>query len=182
MGPELRPRICRMREGLAQPDIARETRPDGSFVLRSRTPLGPFRRSVIDWLVHWATLTPDVPFLAERIRRQGESASWRVVTYADALRQTRSIGQALLDLAAAPERPVTVLSDNSINHALFALGAIWAGDEIRAAAPNHPLVRHGGESALGFVVFAGTVAPALNALPALLAVVVGEIFRIRSWP
>ncbi len=64
---------------------------------------------------------------------------------------------------------------------LFALGAIWAGDEIRAAAPNHPLVRHGGENALGFVLFAGTVAPALNALPALLAVVVGEIFRIRSW-
>jgi feruloyl-CoA synthase len=127
MGPELRPRICRMREGLAQPDIARETRPDGSFVLRSRTPLAPFRRSVIDWLVHWATLTPDVPFLAERIRRQGESASWRVVTYADALRQTRSIGQALLDLAAAPERPVTVLSDNSINHALMTLAAMLVG-------------------------------------------------------
>jgi hypothetical protein len=64
---------------------------------------------------------------------------------------------------------------------LFALGAVWAGDEIRAAAPNHPLVRHGGEAALGFVIFAGTVAPALNALPALLALVVGEIFRIRSW-
>ena len=64
---------------------------------------------------------------------------------------------------------------------LFALGAIWAGDEIRAAAPNHPLVRHGGEAALGFVVFAGTVAPALNALPALLGVIVGEILRIRSW-
>jgi hypothetical protein len=64
---------------------------------------------------------------------------------------------------------------------LFTLGAIWAGDEIRAAAPNHPLVRHGGEAALGFVVFAGTVTPALNALPALLAVVVGEIQRIRSW-
>ncbi len=64
---------------------------------------------------------------------------------------------------------------------LFTLGAIWAGDEIRAAAPNHPLVRHGGEAALGFVVFAGTVTPALNALPALLAVVVGEILRIRSW-
>jgi hypothetical protein len=64
---------------------------------------------------------------------------------------------------------------------LFALGAIWAGDEIRAAAPNHPLVRHGGEAVLGFVVFAGTVAPALNALPALLGVIVGEILRIRSW-
>ncbi|MBK5196808.1 MAG: hypothetical protein JJE37_00800 [Methyloceanibacter sp.] len=64
---------------------------------------------------------------------------------------------------------------------LFALGAIWAGDEIRAADPNHPMVRHGGQAALGFVVFAGTVAPALNALPALLAVIVGEILRIRSW-
>jgi hypothetical protein len=64
---------------------------------------------------------------------------------------------------------------------LFALGAIWAGDEIRAAAANHPLVRHGGEAALGFVVFAGTVAPALNALPAFLGVIVGEILRIRSW-
>jgi feruloyl-CoA synthase len=127
MGPELRPGICSVREGLAQPDIARETRPDGSFVLRSHTPLAPFRRSVIDWLVHWATLTPDVPFLAQRIRRQGESASWRVVTYADALRQTRSIGQALLDLAAAPERPVTVLCDNSINHALMTLAAMLVG-------------------------------------------------------
>ncbi len=31
------------------------------------------------------------------------------------------------------------------------------------------------------VVFAGTVAPALNALPALVAVVAGEILRIQSW-
>jgi feruloyl-CoA synthase len=40
-----------------------------------------------------------------------------VLTYADALRHTRSIGQALLELRVAPQRPVTVLSDNSINHA-----------------------------------------------------------------
>ena len=33
----------------------------------------------------------------------------------------------------------------------------------------------------GVVLFAGTVAPALNALPALLAVVAGEVLRIRSW-
>jgi hypothetical protein len=64
---------------------------------------------------------------------------------------------------------------------LFALGAVWAGDELRPAAPSHPMLRHGGASALGCVVFAGTVTPALNALPALLAVVVGEILRIRSW-
>jgi hypothetical protein len=33
----------------------------------------------------------------------------------------------------------------------------------------------------GAVLFAGTVAPALNALPGLLAVVVGAVLRIRSW-
>lgn len=64
---------------------------------------------------------------------------------------------------------------------LFALGAVWVGDELRAAAPNAPMIRHGGASALGFVLFAGTVTPALTALPALVAVVVGEILRIRSW-
>jgi hypothetical protein len=64
---------------------------------------------------------------------------------------------------------------------LFALGAVWVGDELRAAAPDNPMVRHGGASTLGFVLFAGTVTPALTALPALLAVVVGEILRIRSW-
>jgi hypothetical protein len=31
------------------------------------------------------------------------------------------------------------------------------------------------------VLFAGTVAPALNALPGLIAVVAGEVLRIRSW-
>ena len=51
---------------------------------------------------------------------------------------------------------------------LFALGAVWAGDEIRAAAPNHPLVRHGGEAALGFVVFAGRGQSAPNAFPTIL--------------
>ena len=33
----------------------------------------------------------------------------------------------------------------------------------------------------GFVLFAGTVAPALTALPALVAIIAGEALRIRSW-
>jgi hypothetical protein len=63
---------------------------------------------------------------------------------------------------------------------LFALGAIWAGDELRAAAPDDPLVRDGAPI-FGMVLFAGTVGPALTALPALIAVVAGEVLRIRSW-
>jgi hypothetical protein len=63
---------------------------------------------------------------------------------------------------------------------LFALGAMWTGDELRAAAPNHPLLRDGAPI-FGMVLFAGTVTPALNALPAVIAVVAGEVLRFRSW-
>jgi hypothetical protein len=64
---------------------------------------------------------------------------------------------------------------------LFALGAVWVGDELRAAAPDDPLLRHGGARVIGAVLFAGTVGPALNALPALIAVVAGEVLKMRSW-
>jgi hypothetical protein len=64
---------------------------------------------------------------------------------------------------------------------LFALGAIWAGDELRAAAPHDPLLHHGAAPVFGMVLFAGTVAPALTSLPALVAVVAGEVLKLRSW-
>ena len=64
---------------------------------------------------------------------------------------------------------------------LFALGAMWVGDELRAAAPNDPMLRHGADRIFGVVLFAGTVTPALTILPALGAVIAGEVLRIRSW-
>jgi hypothetical protein len=63
---------------------------------------------------------------------------------------------------------------------LFALGAVWVGDELRAAAPHDPMLRHGADRAFGLVFFVGTVAPALTVLPALAAVVAGEVLRLRS--
>jgi hypothetical protein len=64
---------------------------------------------------------------------------------------------------------------------LFALGAMWVGDELRAAAPHDPMLRHGADRIFGVILFAGTVTPALTILPALAAIVAGEVLRIRSW-
>lgn len=113
---------------LARPDIEREARADGSFIIRSRTPLGAYARSPADWLVQWAARTPDAVFVAERAQ-PGERgpALWRCVTYGDALRRARGVAQALLDLGIARDRPVVILSDNSVNHALLVLGAMMAG-------------------------------------------------------
>ena len=64
---------------------------------------------------------------------------------------------------------------------LFALGALWVGDELRIAAPHEPMLHHGAAPVFGVVLFASTVAPALTCLPGLIAVVVGEVLRVRSW-
>lgn len=64
--------------------------------------------------------------------------------------------------------------------ALFALGALWVGNELRAAAPGHPVLEMGAPW-FGVALFTTTVAPTLTIFPALIAVVVGEVLRIRSW-
>lgn len=64
---------------------------------------------------------------------------------------------------------------------LFALGALWVGDELRAAAPYDPMLRHGAAPMFGMVLFASTVTPALTVLPAAIAAIVGEVLRLRSW-
>jgi hypothetical protein len=63
---------------------------------------------------------------------------------------------------------------------LFVLGALWVGDELRAAAPNDPVLAMGANW-FGIVLFVGTVTPALTVLPAAIAAIVGEALRIRSW-
>ena len=46
--------------------VVAEHRDDGSILLRSPAPLGPFARCVGDLLRHWAEFAPDRVFLAER--------------------------------------------------------------------------------------------------------------------
>jgi hypothetical protein len=64
--------------------------------------------------------------------------------------------------------------------ALFWLGGTWVGEELRDAALDDPFVAEGAP-VLGTILFAGTVFPALTALPGVLATVIGEALRIRSW-
>jgi feruloyl-CoA synthase len=127
---------------LAVPDIERENRADGSFVLRSRTALRAFDRSPVDWLVKWASATPDAPFLAERERDSAgaQGVRWRVLSYRQVLTAVRAIGQALIDLRMPPERPVVVLSDNSVNHALLSLATMYAGRRSASVSPAYARV------------------------------------------
>jgi len=112
-----------------------EAREGRSRILRSPIPLAPFPRAVGEWLVHWARTSPDRVFLAERA---GEA--WRKVTYAGALDAVRSIGEALLARGLSADRPVAILSDNSVDHALLALGAMHAGIPASPISPAYSLM------------------------------------------
>jgi len=112
-----------------------ERRADGALVLGSGHALGDYARCVGDWLVRWAREAPDRVFLAER-RAEG----WRTVSYAQALEAARRIGQALLERGLGPERPVAILSDNSVDHALLALGAMHAGVPVAPISPAYSLM------------------------------------------
>lgn len=108
---------------LAPPRVARMVFDDGSFVLRSPEPLKPYSRCVGEWVERWAAETPDAPAAAER-RADG---SWRRLTWRQLRQAVGAVAQGLLDMDLPPQRPVVVLSDNSIDHLLLMLAAMHVG-------------------------------------------------------
>lgn len=63
---------------------------------------------------------------------------------------------------------------------LVLLGGSWVGAELRALVPEDPMVENAAP-VFGIVLFTWTVAHALTALPALLAVIAGEALRLKTW-
>jgi feruloyl-CoA synthase len=111
-------------QGLAIPDIERTDLADGSFILRSRERPRPAARRVGDWLDHWARVTPDAPFLAER---GPDGQSWRTLSYAQVRHQIGAIAQGLLNMGMCAAAPVVILSENSVDVALLKLAAMHVG-------------------------------------------------------
>jgi feruloyl-CoA synthase len=100
----------------------------GVQYLRAEQDLQPYARRMTDRLLHWAQTDPQRLFMARRERlADGSTGDWRRVTYGQAVPAARSIGQALLDRGLSAERPVAILSENSLEHALMALGCLYAG-------------------------------------------------------
>ena len=129
----------------ATPNITMEKRDNGEIILFSADPLEEFADHVGVWLHQWAKVTPEYTFLAER----GGDGEWKRLSYADAKSGADAIGQYLLDQGLGPDRPVMILSGNSIDHGLLTLGALCAGVPVVPVSPayslmsqDHAKVRH----------------------------------------
>ena len=62
------------------------------------------------------------------------------LTYGDALAKVRCLGQALLDCRLSAERPLAILSGNSVEHLLLALAAQHVGVPYAPISPAYSLV------------------------------------------
>ena len=100
----------------------------GVTYLSAEAPLPPYAHRMTDRLVHWAEAAPDRTFIAQRARNaDGSRGDWVHVSYRAMYAKARAIAQALLARGLSPERPVAILAENSIDHALVAFGALLAG-------------------------------------------------------
>src|SRR3989475_10075984 len=130
---ENRPQLVPIRFLPARVNV--ERRPDGIIILRSPNPPRPYARCLGEYLERWAAEKPDEVFLAER-----EAEIWRKLTWAETRALVYAIATSLLERGVSTERPVAILSDNSIEHALLALAAMHIGVPVAPISPAYSLM------------------------------------------
>ncbi|MGH6679825.1 MAG: AMP-binding protein, partial [Bradyrhizobium sp.] len=118
------------------PAVSVERKADGTIYLRPKRALADYPARLTDRLHHWARAAPERVFMAERESGRG----WRQITYAELLASSRHIASALLARGLSAERPVIILSGNSIDHALVAFGALYAGIPFCPVSPAYSLI------------------------------------------
>ena len=118
-------------------DIAVDRRPDGAIVLKSRIPLQPYEKHIPASLAKWAKDAPKRIWLAQR---GGADRQWWKVSYGEAKRIVDGLTQGLLNLGIAEGRPVTILSGNSIEHALMTQAAMQARLPAAPVSPAYSLM------------------------------------------
>ena len=120
----------------AVPEVHVETRADGTVLLRSPQILSGYPRCLGVYLEHWARVAANRPFVLER----SAAGDWAGVNYAAALERVQSIATWLLLQNLSTERPVAILSDNSVQHALLMLAAMHVGIPAVSISPAYSLM------------------------------------------
>jgi feruloyl-CoA synthase len=152
------------------PRISCEKAADGSLRCRSLEPLLPHDPSLARTFRAAVERNPDGLFLAER----EASGAWRRVTYAQARRTVDAMAQALIERGLSAERPVMILSANSVDHALLTLAGHSAGVPVAPISvayslqsQDHAKLKHIAELLEPGLVYVADTAPFAKALGAL---------------
>src|SRR5258706_14927696 len=129
------------------PAVSIDRREDGTFYLSPRFARGKYHLRRPDRVHDGAKAEPNRIFMAER----DTGGLWRKISYAQLLASSRHIASGLLARDLSADKPIVILSGNSIDHALLAFGALYAGIPFCPVSPAYSLIsRDYGK--LGFVM------------------------------
>lgn len=107
--------------GFERVEVARTPCSEGELI-KATTPFVPHFATVAEMLRSRASTTPKNIFLRERT-----ADGWRELSYGEAQALTQRLAASLLSRGLSVERPLAILSGNSINHALLSLAAMSVG-------------------------------------------------------
>jgi feruloyl-CoA synthase len=165
--------------GFAPVDVICEKLAGGGFLLRSRHQLEPHAPNLANMFRRAVERAPQRCFLAER-----DDNGWRELRYEAARAQVDAIAQALIDRGLSAERPLMILSGNSLDHAVLMLAAFTAGIPVAPISvayslqsQDHAKLRHAArllEPGLVYVADTAPFAKALAALPPGIEIVAGR--------
>jgi len=117
---------------LAKVVLEVDRRADGSVVLRNGLPLEKYPATLLEPLRHWARVQPDAPFMRER-----EGAGWRGVSYAEFLKRAERRAGQLLTLGCNSDKPLLVLAQNGIEHAVTIFAGMFVGIPVSSVSPAY---------------------------------------------
>ena len=157
-------------ELFAPPRVTLERRDDGALLLRSEEELGHYERSIAHVVRRRAGEHPERALATEPAPGGGRTA----VSWGEARAKADSLAQAFLDMGLGPERPVMVLSGNSLDHLLITLAGFTAGVPVLPVSVAYSLMSRDHERlrliaglcdpGLVFADDAAAFGPALDAL------------------
>jgi feruloyl-CoA synthase len=101
-----------------------ERRSDFAVILRTKTAFVASDDLVHNYLRYWAEMQPNQLFLAER---HAGVEGWRRLSYGQAYDLAVRLASALATRRLSADRPILILSGNSIEHQIMGLAAMIAG-------------------------------------------------------
>ncbi|MEZ5547945.1 MAG: feruloyl-CoA synthase [Pseudomonadales bacterium] len=120
------------------PDIRFVETEEGAIYLSSNQPLGTLPPSILTYLESWAQQRPDTVFLAER--NPFDPSRWDCITYAQTLQRVSQLAQALSGTELSAERPLMIVSGNSISSGLMTLACMMIGVPVAPISPSYSLL------------------------------------------
>ena len=153
------------------PEFSYEHRDDGTILMWQIEDLPDHLPTLADYLDKWADAAPRRTWIA----RRGPDGSWIKITYAEARNRVLAIGSALLKMGLGPDRPLLILSENSLEHGLLGMACAYVGIPYAPISPAYSLVSKDAEKAKRIAatlnpgaIFADDGALFANALTALV--------------